>query len=1578
MRGIKKRVTAAALAVLMCAGLIFSDAATAFAQAGNGEAVATEVVAEAVTTEEAAIEDGAAEESTTEETTSEEAATEETSEVESTTETESNTEETSTEATTEETTEVQTTEATTETTETVTTEEPLKDQSVKTGALGATGSCVLGIDENGVLKVESGNKSDLTGQVTIPAGTKVIPTGIFNENSNITNLVFEEPDDLEKIEKNAFSNSGIIQFKIPKNVVTIEEYAFSNASKLETVVFGDETNSQMVTVGKYAFLACASLQTVKTNNRLKSIGEGAFKECISLDVKAGDLNLAATESIGVSAFEHCTSLTNIKLPESAAYTTIEKWTFKGCTALGQGSSNVQDENAVKIGSNVTTVADWAFEGCTGLTYVIFPEKVASIGHEIMNGCTKLRQLRFENKADEGSCKTTVSYDSFPFKKGLIFASFGGTIQEWVGDHITQYGVVYQSLYSENTITVSSASHAKVTLSTQKARAGVKIYLTIKPDSGYVLNTDETKLVTGYGEDKTFIDYTDTSFIMPDTYVNVFVVCVPTADVEMGDKLRLKSLEELIIPSGEQESAIQYDLGTNTITFSKPGKYATLNVVGSKKNYRPIYSDLTFTSSNTGVATVDQNGVVRAVKGGTQSQPAKAVITVSLTKNPNGVQPLKVNVSVGPKTFVETLTLDYTMDKRATIQKAEAAGTEANEMGYDLIQIRTSILNAQTNTITVSPKGLDAAGDELHVPYTWSVLDSKIASLAATQTKGDSNTITLKQGVTGETVVTVKTNNVDKGENAEEKERRFIIRIVDDTPRLSETAVTVDPSSDTGTQLELVANYGYVPETTNLEIVQKSGQTFTDDKIVGKFTVTVADDIVYLKANNPEDYQANRKTVIKGCYLQGTLSESKKPFQIALDSITICKKDIKPAMSVSGRLNLFYNGLATEKEIGKITVLPRNKDLTIESVILTDDKNGTMGGFSNNFTITTAVDKDGKLYITRKANDTPLTLYDSGSKDGKPVTSGYMKIYYKGYASAFYYPVSVSYSVSAPSYTVNPGRVTLNKYAQDQTTQIQLINRSTRKAEDFTENTKITVDSSRDSGTNVNIHDIENTDMDVAADTLTVRFNGSITKSGRVVLNLMQPSWEATKEWNKKGYVKAVLNVTSIGTTPRASLKKTTLLLNSYCADVSDSATMSLNQKDAVLADTQTFTPVGRIQDENLTVIWDGSKVIASIAEGQTVKNGNYRFECIPDFTYDNVTDVYQAAKVTVTVKVVNVQPSLVVKTRSLSLNSYAFDADGKHDLAVTAFTWSNLPQEYTGYDFDTTGLTVAVTRGTNTLGLTGDQFTFDMQQRTITVVPAKKAEGTITYQLSGLKLTKEGQEIEIKPFTITIRMKNTEPSVRVNAKGSLNPLDPASSVTYTPVISGISGKVSAVTFKELDASNQIITDADQVHFVVSQPDPSTGASTIMVRDGKTLENRSYRLQLTYELTNADGSYAVSRDQVITPRQALPAVKADCSSVKLFAGNKSKTASFTLTKSTNKTVPIDSIILSDRTANYKVLKEAIDTISYNDATGVVTLKLKNSALFTQNKAQTLILETHSTGQLAKTRGTTFNMKVTVVK
>lgn len=114
------------------------------------------------------------------------------------------------------------------------------------------------------------------------------------------------------------------------------------------------SDSSVTSIGPSAFEWCSSLTSITIPNSVTSIGDYAFGSCKGLtNVTIGN----GVKSIGYNAFRDCDGLTNITIPNS-----------------------------------VTSIGQSAFNGCDGLTGITIPESVTSIGMSAFSNCSSLTHI----------------------------------------------------------------------------------------------------------------------------------------------------------------------------------------------------------------------------------------------------------------------------------------------------------------------------------------------------------------------------------------------------------------------------------------------------------------------------------------------------------------------------------------------------------------------------------------------------------------------------------------------------------------------------------------------------------------------------------------------------------------------------------------------------------------------------------------------------------------------------------------------------------------------------------------------------------------------------------------------------------------------------------------------------------------------------------------------------------------------------------------------------------------------------------------------------------------------------------
>ena len=160
-----------------------------------------------------------------------------------------------------------------------------------------------------------------------------------------------------------------------------------------TVTYGDKSYS-VTSIGGSAFEYCSGLTSVTIPNSVTSIGR--------------------------SAFYGCSGLTSVTIPNSV--TSIGSYAFYGCSGL----------TSLTIPNSVTSIGSYAFEECSGLTSVTIPNSVTSIGMYAFEGCSGLTSVLWnaKNFADFSSRDYAPFYN---IKSQITSFTFGSEVE-----HIPAY------------------------------------------------------------------------------------------------------------------------------------------------------------------------------------------------------------------------------------------------------------------------------------------------------------------------------------------------------------------------------------------------------------------------------------------------------------------------------------------------------------------------------------------------------------------------------------------------------------------------------------------------------------------------------------------------------------------------------------------------------------------------------------------------------------------------------------------------------------------------------------------------------------------------------------------------------------------------------------------------------------------------------------------------------------------------------------------------------------------------------------------------------------------------------------
>ncbi len=268
------------------------------------------------------------------------------------------------------------------------------------------------------------DKSQISGTIEIPSEVSGKPvTGIAND---------------------AFRKcTSLTSINIPSSVTSIGDFAFNGCVKLISITFAE--GSQLTSIGYWAFIGCSTLTSITIPSGVTSIGKSAFGYCpltsiefagnqtydwvptvegsntvggyiiqkgkdLSTNAVAGslaygkiDIKTASVPNNNIYefAFDNCAGITSVIIPSNV--TSIGKNAFDNCTSLT--SVNFAE------GSKLNNIGYWAFIGCNTLTSIIIPSSITSIGETAFGNCDKMGTITF-NWNEEQLSKLTLGNNLF--------------------------------------------------------------------------------------------------------------------------------------------------------------------------------------------------------------------------------------------------------------------------------------------------------------------------------------------------------------------------------------------------------------------------------------------------------------------------------------------------------------------------------------------------------------------------------------------------------------------------------------------------------------------------------------------------------------------------------------------------------------------------------------------------------------------------------------------------------------------------------------------------------------------------------------------------------------------------------------------------------------------------------------------------------------------------------------------------------------------------------------------------------------------------------------------------------------
>ena len=456
-------------------------------------------------------------------------------------------------------------------------------------------------------------------EVKFEDGMTRIPNLILGFCGAKLNIVI--PDSVTEIGEAAFLNSGIVAVTIPNTVTEIENGAFSGCTGLTdiklpdsvvnigTKIFANCTSLTDVTlpnawelIPASTFAGCTALEKLVLPESVKNIRDSAFKNCTALKelvwCKAPELiesnafyncdaitemDIPATvTSVGYQAFYDCDGLTKITIPDSV--TSLGDSVFYDCDALTD----------VKLGAGITTIPASAFRHCDALEQLTVPRRVTAIKDNAFKDSVKFSSITIPRSV------TSISANAFSYLDKLTIYGVAGTYAE-------TFAKTNSIKFVDRQVSATSASLDQTALTLNKGASG-QLMLTVTPE-------DFTDEVVWKSSDTAVVTVSDTGLVK--------AVGVGTATIKVSVGKASASCKVTVL-----QPVTSISLNRSSLTMEATD---TFQLQASVYPSNAADQRVQWTSSDPAVASVDENGLVTALKKGTSTVTAAALDGSGVTR-----------------------------------------------------------------------------------------------------------------------------------------------------------------------------------------------------------------------------------------------------------------------------------------------------------------------------------------------------------------------------------------------------------------------------------------------------------------------------------------------------------------------------------------------------------------------------------------------------------------------------------------------------------------------------------------------------------------------------------------------------------------------------------------------------------------------------------------------------------------------------------------------------------------------------------------------------------------------------------